>query len=600
MNMSEDVAGSVMQWGTKGVEVAGHLSKEIIDLIMKLLKQLADDAKMKQNGGKVKSTDLSDLKKVGKVALDKMMQNAKKKGEALSYSQNSVSEADMKYLSNFAKKNHFPISFVKSKDNNYFPVVAESDKGLLQMACTELVQTKIATAPDNLGNFKAEKWQIPFITDEINKMDVAASFVETKSGEYLCVFDKADAKLANLARKNFVDNCEKLKSDYEISRDEDGFYSIRNTKTQHEISFDEIPSKHDLTHSLKEEFGFDDTMAAMCASKFGEEMLHGEEKKDFFADEASSSFSKIHSNVELPNENPLTKQYECWYLEDKREKNPYIVYRNEEGQTAILTNKMRTKEMENVLQDAFGITDKKELDALIAKARILPHSKDFRTPKNAGIIETDKCRSVIQRKNFTGNITISNGSETQKVYFRFRSKRKAITELRKAYAEMGLSKSESKKMAADVFRRAESLKPQPAVDICQVVAKREEDTTKALHVTLECQGVKKELDLDPNNMDEAKEKIMEAFDVDEATAETVMEDIDSFKWSPYYHEEEIVSEDMDAEEVDTPEVEEIDLPKTPDVDFSNDKAPDFDIPETPDIPLDDILDDDEDMGMGAM
>ena len=180
MNMSDDVTGVTLQVVQKGADVAAHAAKELIDLITRLLMEMNRRREHgKNNESNVSSTDLTSIK-TGRVGIEALRDNAKSIGDTLSMSENALTKEDMQFVARKAKDYGIPVAFsnTQSKDN-IFATVRTADLPLFKQLCTELMKSKIAERPQELGNFHCEAWEIPFLTAHLNKNDLSAQFIQT-------------------------------------------------------------------------------------------------------------------------------------------------------------------------------------------------------------------------------------------------------------------------------------------------------------------------------------------------------------------------------------------------------------------------------------
>lgn len=370
MNMSDDVTGVTLQVVQKGADVAAHTAKELIDLIMRMLAEMNRQRERSNNKQpKVSSTDLTNIKP-GQVGMDTLRSNAKTIGDTLSMSENALTKADMQFIAQKAKRYGIPVAFsnAKSKDN-IFATVRTGDLPLFKQLCTELMKSKIAERPQELGNFRCDAWEIPFLTTHFNKNDLSAQFIQTADGENLCIFEKQDEKAIKMTRDSFVQQCNDVKSDLAFDRDESGYITIKNQKTGKEISFDQIPDKKTLAAEMQKAFDWDEIKAQLGSARFGEEMLQAEQKEKFFSDGAHAQFKQVEANVTVEGEDPICKEYSCWRLTPKSDEQPRIVFASKDGAFAVLEpEKMTRQQMRFSLDEQLGLTDRKHQTALIHKA----------------------------------------------------------------------------------------------------------------------------------------------------------------------------------------------------------------------------------------
>ena len=587
-NMSEDIVQSSMSLAVKAGETVAQVSKEFLELIMKLLQMQAETnarkakEKAADKGSKVKSTDLTDIPS-GKVSQKVLQEYALKNGVPLVYSQNAVTPEDRKVLEKFAKQNHMPIAFIKTKGGNSYPVIRNSDAELLKICATEMVKAKVAQKPDKLGNFKAESWEIPFIQAELNKYDIPASFVTTKSGDTICIYDKPDEKLVEIARNEFVANHNKLKNDYTITKDpETGFYSFKEERSGREITFDEVPTRSELSSMLQETFGFDENLANMGAAKFGEEMLDGDEKSAYFSDDVTKEFSSIQANVEVEGEDVRVKPYDCWYLAEKTKQEACVVYQNADGRTAILNpQKMTRKKMAAVLQEDLGITDKQEVKALVDKAVKVQdyyaneqtYELDFSFGKDnfdfsdvetvSGMRRTDEDGNVFtkdipisaisnqierqDKEKFTVTATASyvetdqNGEEhpsqdQQTLTLSLSDKKAAVQELTALYKKQGIPSHIASEMAKDVFAQAKAQSAEPIALIDKIQVNEQHNLTDGSTLLAEVNlrvGAKQDTVLvDALHPETAAQELQEQMQLPDGAAERIVDDVRIYASKP--------------------------------------------------------------------
>lgn len=515
MNMSDDIASASIQVSTKVAEAGTHAFEKTIDIIAKLLQMLAYK-NQNSRSKEIKSTDLTDLKP-GEVGIKELIASAKKNGDTISVSDNGFTKDDVRQIKKKAKEMGIPVSFtnVKGKDNIYANV-RTSDLPIFQRICTEMMKDKIVANPDKLGNFKVQEWEMPFITNELNKHDLSATFGKTQGNEHFCLFDKADEKAILIARGEFVRKCNEINNEMSFDRDDEGNLTIKNLHTGKEILYDNSITRDELSLRIQEEFVYDKNKADLACAKFGEEMLSGEEKQRFFSDNPQNKFSKIDTNIKIEGESVLTQDYTCWRLTQKSDKVPQIVFRDDEGNFAVLDpNKMSRKQMSEAIQNELHITDKKTVDALVDKANKVHdyYSKqdevnfshdykfsksdfdmsnpnvvsDMKRTDDDGIIFTkqlpiSEINNQIERNNKREFTVISTAktmeinehdehytrSDTQTLHLSFSDKRDSINQLKEIYQKQGVPEHIAKQMAKDVYAKAEAQSSEKVLHIEEV------------------------------------------------------------------------------------------------------------------------------------
>lgn len=231
MSMSDEVAGATIQVSMhaaeKVVDIAGKTINDLMDTIAKLLQALAAHRSGNTSGkDKVQKTDLTDIKS-GAVKIKGLIANARKNGDSIATSDHGLTAEDKKYITKKAKEYGIPVAFTgdKGKDNLY-ATVRKNDLPILERICTDMMKDKPAQRPQELGNFKVQEWEIPFITSELNKHDLSAQFGKTENGEHFCLYEKADEKAILIARGEFVRKSEEIKKELMMGKDENGY--LRN------------------------------------------------------------------------------------------------------------------------------------------------------------------------------------------------------------------------------------------------------------------------------------------------------------------------------------------------------------------------------------
>lgn len=370
MNMGDNVASATLQVGGKVVEIGGHLATKTIDLIAKLLESLIAKAKADRANKAVKARDLKDLKP-GIVSAKKLKQSAMRTGDQVVFSQQGLTKADKTYIAAKAKKFGIPVAFTQGDGkDNIFAQVRKSDLPVFQQICTDMMKDKIAERPQTLGNFKINEWEMPFITNELNEYDLSASFGVTQDGQQFCMYEKTDEKAILIARGEFRRKCAEIESDLKFEKSEDGFYTVTSANSKEKLTFDELPSRDELAAQMQQKFGYDENKAQIACAKFGEVMLGAEEKTQFFSENPQNEFSNISGYISVEGEDIRCKAYTCWRVTPKTDEVPRIVFRDTDGNFAVLEpEKMSAKQMQDTLRESLGIEDAATLTALTDKAQ---------------------------------------------------------------------------------------------------------------------------------------------------------------------------------------------------------------------------------------
>ena len=564
MNISDEVTVATMHVVTRAAESGMHLLDRTVDLIAKLLKMLAENERNRKNQSRekpVKSVDLTDLKP-GEVKIRDLIADAKKNGDTMSASEQGLTQSDKKIILKKAKEYGIPVAFTGSEQkDNLYANVRTSDLPIFQRICTDMLKDKIAERPQELGNFKVQKWEMPCIISELNKHDLSAQFGKTKQGEYFCLYEKADEKAIHIARNEFVRKCDELNQEITFDRDEKGYFTLKDTRSGKEISFDKVPTKEELASQIHEKFGYDENKCNIACAKFGEECLKGQEKQQFFSDNPQKEFSKIDANIKVEGESIYAKEFSCWHMIPKTDHIPRIVFQsNENGKFAVLNpEKMTRKQMGVVFREQLGLKDEKQINALIDKTEKVSDyyvreensSLDYQFTKddfdmsNPDIVSemrrTDEDGNVFTKSvpvsavsnaiertdkdNFAVEITISKtetdqnhkehtSSDTQVLQLSFSDKKDSLFQMTQLYRRQGVPEHIAKKMAKDVFRMAEMQNPEKVVLIEEV---KEKSVVFSHH--------DRKTTIDISKPEKAVTEISDKFEISMAQAEQLMEKV---------------------------------------------------------------------------
>jgi hypothetical protein len=506
MNMSDELSGAVVgmssQVAQKGVELAFKAVDKTVDNIAKLLQALF--SKKGDKGGKdITSSDMTDIIS-GEVCVNELVADAKKNGDTVVCT-DGYSKADMKFIAAKASEYGIPVAFTGKEDaDNICAHVRGNDKAIFERICTEMMSDKLKARPQELENFKAERWEIDGIHRELSKHDLNANWGKTQDGEYFCLFEKADKKAVLMARDQFVQKCKEVESDLSITQDEDGFYTLKDEKCGNEITFDEIPSKSELSAMFQEKFGYDENKAEIACGKFGESQLDGDLKRNFFGNNPQIKFSKIDNHIELKNENILVKDFDCLRVTSKADGVPCLVFRDRDNNFAVIRpEKMTRKEMAAAIRESLNIEDEKTVNALVEKAGKVNDYYQKQNVENyslygveiTGDIQDDKSieyRSDIERldkdkfkvdtKAFNrefaglklGEIPPDDKNlRTAVLVLSFSDKKTALMQLQEMYKSQGLSEETAKQSAREVFAKAQAQSAEKVLHIEEIKVARQ-------------------------------------------------------------------------------------------------------------------------------
>jgi phosphopantetheinyl transferase (holo-ACP synthase) len=584
-NMSDDVSSAVvgisMQAAQKGLEIAGKFVDKTIDGIAKLLQFLFQKKDGKSAGGDVKSTDLTDIKP-GEVSVKDILTNAKKSGDTL-ISQDGFSEKDMNFIKGKAQEYGIPVAFTSKEDkDNICAHCRGSDKAVFERITTEMIKKKLAERPQELGNFKAEKWELPGIQKELEKHDLSANWGQMKNGEYFCLYEKSDQKAILMARGEFVRKCKEVENDFKAEKGGDGFYTLKDEKSGNTVTFDEIPSKEQLSQILQEKFGYDENKAEIACGKFGEQHLNEQQRKAFFAENPQSEFDKIETNIELKNENILVKGYDCLRVIPKSDGIPKLVYRDENNNFAVLRpEKMNRRQMSEILRESLGITDENTLKALVEKAEKvadfynnqndenLTHSP---APTEGGFTRIEAEIERLDGGSFAVNSTaykpeldtlsldgdgkFHESGTLKSLVLSFSDKKTALAELAAMYESQGLTTANAKQAAKETFAKAKAQSPEKVLQIQQIKVDNNMGNSAVMTVKFGNQTEK----IDITDREKAVAEISEKFDVSKEAAGILLDKADDKIAENVAQMEEIETQDASEELAVNSEVNWEDMP----------------------------------------
>ncbi len=579
MNMSEDVTAVSMQVSEKAAEAALSAFKSVLDSIGRLFRELLgmehDRARTKAQVKAAKggyagesagltATNLTGIKP-GEVSLKELAENARKTGESLSVAEHGFSQEDRKAIAHTARKYGIPVAFSNTKGkNNLYANVRTGDLPIFKQICTECIKDKIAAQPETLGNFKVQPWEVPYLTDALKAHDLPAVFVETKNGEQYCLHDVRQKDAVRIVREDFVAKCKEVESDFSYDRDGEGFYTLKDRRSGHEISFDEVSDRSQVSRQMQAEFGYDPLKADLAAAKFGEGALRGKQKERYFSSSAQNEFSRIDSNVTLKGESVYASPYSCWHMTPKKDEIPRVVFRGQDGKFAALEpQKMSRKQMRAALSEQLGITDANTLRALADKAdRVAEHyareahkqtkvdrafqvqdwdaaeQKPALTRKDADgstytkVKPLDAVTNRVKRHGldaFTVDTTFytteqNEGGQSfqreqrEKLDFSLSDKKKTLHILSSMYEDAGMMPAHAQQMARDVFRSAQSQSAETVLTI--------EQLKKDLLTVSDGQ---KTAEIAATDAKTASRQIADRFDVPPETAAAVAEKADEIR-----------------------------------------------------------------------
>ena len=564
MNMSDDIAGAVVQVSTKSIEEAAHISTSTMEAIMKLLRFIAESRKERNIKTDVRNEEINDIKS-GKVSTKELMEHCRKNHEKLVSSEHGITKDEVAIFASKAKKCGIPISFRNEKGHdNVYINLRESDVPIFKQLYTEVIKEKLQVRPQELRNYKCKEWEIPYLNAELKNHDLSVQFAKTTSGDFIAIYDAKDAKAIEIARSEFVRKANEVEK-ITFSKDDKGFYAVKDGLTGVEVPINDAPDKKYVSRELQRKFGYDKNKADIAAQKFGAEMLAGSEKQKYFSDDPISDFSYV-SKVSWKDEDVMTKAYECFYVTPKEDGISRIVYQDNEGRFAVLNPPRQTKAtMREIIAEQLGIKDISEQNALIAKAEhvskvnakyrsIMGNTEDIhihevsftkeafdmsnpeiasnmlRTDENGDTFTKkqpiDSISTAIKRKDMNTfevkSTAISteydkNGTEhsvprMQQLVLTFANKKSALEKLKELYKSQGVPEAAAKDMAKNVYQKAELQNAEMLISI-------EKKTSSAIVVSDTTKGVV----LSAANREEAVKAIQDEYGISNDAATVIVD-----------------------------------------------------------------------------
>ncbi len=551
MSTGDELSGAVIQMGTQ-------VATETLQMIFKILaflgqtvkeenrlnKQIELEEKKLFMEGKLKGRDLSDIVG-GEHSLAELVKTAKGHSEACVPFSDGYTKEEKDFLVSNAKKNYVPIAFQK-KNDLYYPVVLQRDKPMLQSFATDLMVQKLAKceiekAIKPYKTMGLNKWEVPFMNDYFNKFEVSVQFGQTENGKNFALYSKSDEKVISLARKEFLKHHKEV-LDVKIETNEQAYTFKDNKGNELKINKDMLPRQEELAKLIERTLGYEPTKAKMLSARFGES-LDEAEKKVFFDKSIIKDFTKFETNIVMQGENPLSRQYDCMRVQPKFDENPKIIFIDEKGNFAILEpERMSNKKMAKILDEELHIKDKKTMDALVQKARLVSlhyntmekENKSFSyNLEKSGVYSNPSTKSVdfkidresVDKVNVTATATTKdNSTNTTNFTFSLKDKAKSIEELKKYNEKLGLDEFDSNNIAKEVIKRADKQAPQMIqIDSIQAEKYFDSDIPKisTAKATISLGGVEKEISL--GDIEKSKSEIIKKFGCDEETATATVE-----------------------------------------------------------------------------
>jgi hypothetical protein len=486
--MSDDVSGATVQLST-------HVAEKAVDAIAKLLQALLAQAQAARQGkpGEVKSSDMTNLRP-GENGIAELIAEARRNGEGLVSSDN-LTKADTLFIKAKAREYGMAVAFTGKEGEVMAAHAREGDKAILTRIEDEMVQSKLASRPQELGNFEVKGWEIPHIKSELTKYGLCARFGKTKDGKHFILYEKEDEKAIKLAHREYVRKAKEVEGNLTIEQNtkDNDFIVIRDGDGQISFGPDDAPSRGQLSALFRRTFGYDENKAAIACGKYGEQCLKGDGKKAFFGADPRADFAQVESHVGLRGESVLVKDYDCLRLTLKEDEIPRLVYRDgESGRFAVLTPETMTRgRMAALLRDNLGISNEKTLDALTDKAERVAdyyqrqggdnhsHTLTLEGGLPYGGVETE-----IERDKDTVSVTSTSRLKTlsgeggeipfhqgqRQLELALSDKKKALAKLREMYEAQGVPADIAKRQAREVFNKAQAQSPEKVLYIEEIRA----------------------------------------------------------------------------------------------------------------------------------
>lgn len=211
----------------------------------------------------------------GYVPIKELREYCLKNREQLICSEHGLTKDDAVKLISKAKDRCIPLAFQNKKgEKNIYAVFRKSDFQLFKQLSTELIKEKLEVRPQELSSFPCKEWEIPFINAELKHYDLSAQFTQTKSGEFLAVFEKKDAKAIEIARSEFVRKAQELEKTLKVYKGYDKDYRIVDANSTTALVFDddEVSDWKIISDAMQSRFGYDENKANIAVQKIRHEI----------------------------------------------------------------------------------------------------------------------------------------------------------------------------------------------------------------------------------------------------------------------------------------------------------------------------------------
>ena len=578
MSMGEDVAGSAVQMISRAVTGSIELSLKTLEGILRLMHEMAGiqrerEATKREKLREQKYEQVDVLtEKTGAVSYKELQNMTFKRKDSLVYSDQGLNAKDIKLISDRAKKCGLAVSFSQPSDKQtYYPVVMKSDLPLFKQIVAAHLDEKLQAErelPNNERQYASvlvNKWEVGYLQKECKKQDIAVDFIPhpTDNDKAIFIFHKNDQEKAEFAVKEIGRKCSELNSDLSIAKDENGYYTIRDSNTGKEFSFEGTNQSHEiLSIQLQEKLKYDEVKANLAAAKFGKEHLPTEEREQFLANEPQAAFASFALLTATGKEDENVQPFRLFFATGKLDKTSSYIMQSPTGDYVVLQPENQTrKQMATAISKSLNIQDKILLNSLMEKvdAAILSTVKennavdrtftkqdfDLTKPENvSGMRRTDangqafvkqqpvdmvQCQIERTGKDFfkvTSKATATEFDEkgnsstipqTEVLSLSFSDAKNSFAQLTELYKRQGVPDAAAKDMARETIKKAES---QPAEKVVYIEEVKEK--------TAVCFTASTVAEIPLNDGKVSKESIKEAFGCSDTVAELTAEKVEEY------------------------------------------------------------------------
>lgn len=393
MPMSEDVASAALSMTGKAVSGTVDMSAKVLDALLRLLREMnevaakrserkdAQKQQSQQQKGVVQKDLMHSMKMKGRVSLPDLRKHVALTGDQVIYSEQGLSKDDVSLISKSAKAMGIPVAFSRAADKKtYYPCVSSADAQAFKVMLQGIIANKVNAdrqKPENereLKQIAVAKWELPFISQECQRLDIQGSFAPHPSerNQVIFIYHKNDEDSALSILDQIEHSCKELKS-VKITPDNEGFVTVKDGQNGRTYSFDASNTSEEvMINELQDQLGFDSMKARLTAAKFESEHLSPEHIEDFKQDDPHNAFYAFGElyipDPETGREGAVTEPYKMGYYVCKYDDKPVFSLSNPRGQTVLFSaTTISYKDVRNKLTQDLGIKDKALLTALTDK-----------------------------------------------------------------------------------------------------------------------------------------------------------------------------------------------------------------------------------------